>query len=282
MGKWKASITIVKQSWALLLEDKEIMWFPVLSSLTGLLALIVMATGYFFLSLGGDWSSFQEGSESQMNADSYALLFVYYLVMMFIVNFFETGIYIIVHARFNGGDLNFRDGINGAIENSWKIFIWSCISATVGVVLRAISDRSKLIGKIVAMLLGAAWTILTYFSLPALIIGKKGIVDSFKESASLIRRTWGEAIIINLGVGLFFSGLFFLLFALCIGIAILVPSFTVIIGLIIFFVIAIIVLSVISSALSSIFKLALYEYATTGRVPNGFSAELVQHAVKPK
>ena len=281
MGKFKASIAITRESWALLKQDKEIMWFPVLSAIASLVALIVLAGVFYFAVLGSDVQKFKQ-LESEVDGFSYVILFVYYLVMFFILNFFQAGIYIIVHGRFSGQDLGFSDGMKGATENIGKIFVWSVISATVGVVLRAIADRSKLIGKIVAFFLGAAWGILTYFSLPSLIIGKTSVMNSFKESASVIRKTWGETIIINVGTNLFFTMLTFVGLALAIGVAVLVPTFVVIMGLIVLFIIYAIALSVISSALGSIFKLAIYEYATTGKIPSGFSPELVQHAISGK
>lgn len=282
MGKFKASRMIVSQSWAILKQDKEIMWFPVLSAITSLIALVIMGAALFFLALGGSFAGLSGEGDDTANGLSYVILFVYYLVMFFITNFFEAGIYVIAHGRFNGRDLGFGDGMKGATDNIGKIFAWSFISATVGVILRMIADRSKLIGKIVAGLLGAAWNILTYFSLPSLIIGNTSVENSFKESAAVIRRTWGETIIVNLGVGLFFMLLFFLGLALAVGIVILVPEFFVVIGVAALFLVYIIGLTVISSALSSIFKLAIYEYATTGKVPQGFSPELVQHAVSAK
>lgn len=282
MGKFAASRMIVQESWKILKQDKEIMWFPVLSAITSLVALMIMAGIGFFVLLDGNVENLKGASKEGMGDFSYVILFIYYLVMFFIVNFFQAGIYIIAHGRFNGQDLSFRDGWNGAIAQSDKIFMWSVISATVGVVLRMTSDRSRLIGRIVAALLGAAWGILTYFSLPSLIIGKKSVQDSFKESASVIRKTWGETIIVVLGVGLFFTLLFFLGVALLVGVVILVPDPIVMIGTIVLLIIFTILISVISSALGSIFKLAIYEYATTGKVPQGFSPELIQHAVKGK
>jgi hypothetical protein len=38
----------------------------------------------------------------------------------------------------------------------------------------------------------------------------------------------------------------------------------------------------VSSTLSSIFKLAIYEYARTGNVPEGFTPEVVINAVQSK
>jgi hypothetical protein len=280
MGKFKASVTIVRESWALLKQDKEIMWFPVLSAIVSIIAFVIMAGVVYFILLQGNMGNLEQVSKEGTDAFSYAVLFVYYLVMFFILNFFQAGIYIIAHGRFNGQDLSFRDGMNGAIANAGKIFAWSFISATVGVILRIIADRSRLIGKIVVFFLGAAWGILTYFSLISLVIGKTTVQNSFKDSASVIRKTWGETIIINLSVGFFFSLLVFLGLALGIGIVVLIQNLFVGLAVLVLFIIYAIFLTIISSALDSIFKLALYEYATTGKVPAGFSPELIQNAVR--
>ncbi|MBI5530016.1 MAG: hypothetical protein HY918_00760 [Candidatus Doudnabacteria bacterium] len=282
LGKFQASKMIVKESWAVLKQDKEIMWFPVLSTITTIFAVLIMGIAFFVFILHGNvqtWDVPKDGKISDVVM--YSTLFVYYLVVFFIVNFFETGLFIIVQGRFSGQDLGFHDGMNGAANNFNKIFIWSFISATVGIVLRIIADKSKLIGRIVASLFGAAWNILTYFSLPSLVIGNTGIKDSFKESAAMIRKTWGETIIVNFGVGLFFALLIFLLTALFVGMVIIFHSlaaFFIGLGL---FIAIMIVLSIVSTTLDSIFKLALYNYARTGQVPVGFTKELIEGAIQP-
>jgi hypothetical protein len=281
IGKYKASKMIVAQSWALLKKDKEIMWFPVLSGIVSIIALVVLGAAYFLV-FGGSTTEFEHIDHVSNNAVYYVALLGYYVVMMFIVNFFTAGLYAIVHGRFSGQDLTFRDGMNCAKENAGKIFWWSFISATVGVVLQFVADRFKLVGQIVATLLGAAWNILTYFSLPALVIGRTSVRESFKQSAATIRKVWGETIIVNLGVGLFMTLLTALALALMIGIIFLFPTMPVLLGMLVLFILFIIGISIISSALGAIFKLALYEYATTGRVPEGFSPELIQNAVQAK
>lgn len=282
LGKFQASKMIVKESWAVLKQDKEIMWFPVLSTITTMFAVLVMAIVFFIFVLSGNIQTFTVPEGKQLSdVVMYSALFIYYLVTFFIINFFEAGLYIIVQGRFSGQNLGFHDGMNGAANNFNKIFIWSFISATVGLVLRIISDKSKLVGKIVAGLFGAAWNILTYFSLPSLVIGNTGIKDSFKESAAIIRKTWGETIIVNFGVGLFFGLIIFGLTALVVGVMVIfhtLPVFFISLGL---YVIAMIILSIVSTTLSSIFKLALYNYARTGQVPAGFSSEVVIGAVQP-
>lgn len=280
IGKFKASWKIIKESWNVLKQDKELAWFPVLSGITGLIAMAIFAAIFFFVFMGSDIHFFDEASEQQLDILGYAVLLIYYVVMFFIANYFLAGVYTIVHARFSGQNLSLRDGIANANKNIGKIFAWSLISATVGVILRIISDKSRIVGKIVAAIFGAAWAILTYFSLPSLIIGQKSIKESFKESAAVIRKTWGETIIVNFGVGLFFTLVTFFVLALSVGLVVLVPSTAMIVIVGTLFVIYIIAVSILSSTLGSIFKLALYEFASTGNVPQGFTPKLVMGAVK--
>lgn len=278
VGKFKASVMIVSQSWRLLKEDKEILWFPLFSVITSLFALVFMGTLFFFTVMDGDVNAFKGDSEQKMGVVGYLILIAYYTVMFFIINFFQAGIYIITHGRIRGNNLTFTDGIQGAKNIAGKIFVWSFISATVGVILRAIADHSKLIGRIVVGLLGAGWNILTYFSLPALVIGNMSVLESFKQSASIIRKMWGETLILNIGVGLFFAIVILVGTVLGIGIIMYAPiTAWIVFILFLFFVI---VVSIMSSALGAIFKIALYEYANTGVIPAGFSPELIQNAIK--
>lgn len=281
IGKFKASKIIVKESWAILMQDKEIMWFPVVSAISTLLAVIVLGYLFFLVILGGHTAGFDPANKEQFsNVVSYIMLFIFYLVVMFIVNFFEAGLFTVVQGRFSGQNLSFKDGINGAKKFTGKIFIWSLISATVGVILQLIANKSKIIGQIVASLLGAAWNILTFFSLPVLVIGNVNVKDSFKESASMIRKTWGETFIVKFGVGLFFALIGFVMFALAIGMIIIFQSAVASVVILGVFVVAIIIMSIISATLNSIFKLALFNYARTGQVPQGFSTEVISGAVK--
>jgi len=280
IGKFKASRMIVRESWQILMQNKGLAWFPVFSAVASLLALIILGLLFFFIIMSGDINALTNISARSTDIITYAALLVYYVVMFFITNYFMAGIYIVVQGRFNGQNLSVADGINGANQNIKKIFIWSLVSATVGVVLRIISDKSKWLGKLVAWLFGAAWALLTYFSLPALIIGQRSVGASFKESAALIRKTWGETIIINFSVGLFFTFIVLGIMIICFVIFMLVPVFEMFVLAAALFVVSMIGISILSSTLSSIFKLALYQFALTGNVPAGFTSDLIRGAIK--
>ena len=282
IGSLDASQRVVRESWAILKQDREIIWFPIISLLCSMIALTALVIIYWFVR-GGDLNVFDQANQRGAGAIwNYGFAFIYYLVSFFIVNFFQAGILIIANARFNNQNFTFEQGFQGAAQNIRKIFLWSLISATVGVILDILYDKFKLVGKIAATVLGAAWNIMTYFSLPSLIIGQTSVKDSFKESARVIRKTWGEAIIINFGAGLFFS-MIIILGAIISGILIAAfPTPFVFISVSTIFVVFILSIIVLSSALGIIFKLALYKYALTGQIPPGFSPELIQGAVKVK
>ncbi len=284
VGKFKASRTIVRESWALLSHDRELLWMPVLSGLTFLLSVGALAALFLF-AVGGNLESLkslENAGEGVQSATIYGGIFVYYLLVFFIANFFQAGLFLIVKARLEGGNLSLGQGLSGARQHAGKIFIWSLISATVGVILQIIADRSKVIAKIVAAILGSAWNILTYFSLPALVIGQASVTDSFKESATIMKKTWGETIIVNFGVGFFFGLIMLLLIAIGATTVILLPTLSVALAVGGSFFVLVILISILSTTLSSIFKLVLYEYARTGSVPQGFSSSVVQGAISAK
>lgn len=276
IGKFQASRMIVSESWAILKQDKEMVWFPVISMIFSLAALALLGVAYYYLVLA------KQLDRNTTQLVNYAFIFVYYLVIFFIANFFMAGIYIIAQGRFDGKSLTFHDGLAGAGRHWHKIFALSLMSAIVGVILRYIEDKFKLVGRIVAAVLGAAWNILTYFSLPALVIGETSIGDSFRESARVIRKTWGEAIIINFGVGLFFLSVIVLVGVVSAIVIALIGTATGAWVMVSLFIIFLVAISLISSTLGAIFKLALYDYARTGQIPHGFSQELVEGAIKAK
>src|SRR5438309_8491796 len=156
MGVFGRSWELVKESWGVLRKDKEIMLLPVISGIVTILLLIsFLIPGYYIYSQTGQFSVYMA-----------ALFFVYYFVSYFFIVFFNSAIVACAHIRLNGGDPKVRDGLRYASKHVGKIFLWSLISATVGIVLRLISERSNMLGKVVAWIIGLLWSLLTFFVIP--------------------------------------------------------------------------------------------------------------------
>ena len=125
----------------------------------------------------------------------YALLFAFYVVSYFVVIFFNTALISCVNARLHGTDMSVKEGLSNAGRHFRTIIAWAIISATIGLILHLIAERSGIIGEIVTSIIGGVWSLVTFFVVPVLVLEDKGVVDSVKESVSLIKKTWGESII---------------------------------------------------------------------------------------
>ena len=281
MGKLSRTMSLMRASWEVLKQDKELLVFPLLS---GILCMLVLAS--FALPVLGtvDWQAAGEGmaaSASQAVGRSDAALtaeravrmlwmFLFYVSSYFVIIFFNAGLVACAEIRMEGGDPTVGDGLRAAWHRVGAIAGWALIAGTVGMLLRATEERSSFMGRIVAGLLGMAWSMVSFLVVPILVIENEGPISALKRSTRMLKGTWGEQIIGN-----FSFGLIFLLLALP-GIALLVTGFAAqSVVVIVLAVLYLVVMALAQSALQGIFQAALYLYMRDGKPPQGFdSAEL--------
>ena len=273
MSTLRRSYAIFVESLRILAKDKEILIFPLLS---GIITIIAFATMVFAGLTGGLLKEFQAGNR----ALGYVVLFVWYFVSWFIVLFFNVAVIHCAAIRLRGGDPTVADGFRASMQHLGRIALWALISATVGVILRVIAERARIVGRIIAGLVGAAWSIATYFIVPVMIFEGRSIGDSVKQSTQLIKKTWGESLIAAGGIGAFIMLL--AVAGLALPVVALFFSGTAAIVALGVMVVYWIGLSVVSAALSGIFRTALYLYAAEGRTPEGFTPDYVQNAFAAK
>jgi len=205
----------------------------------------------------------------------YAGLAVVYFVTFFVSIYFNAAVMGAAMIRLNGGDPTIGDGLKVANENIGRIAGWALVSATVGLILRAIAERAGFIGRIIAGALGAAWGIVTYLVVPVLIFEKIGPWAAVKRSGSLLRKTWGEAA----GGYLTLSGIFVLLALPGLLFLVLGAIIGGIVGVLVGIAAAVVywlILALVGSAAQSVLVTALYRYATTGQLGFGFPPDLFQ------
>lgn len=282
MGRFANSRQLVRQTFAVLRQDHEMIWFPVLAGLTSL----TVAASFII-----PFAIFSGQRDSVVNDPvGIVLLFGYYLSLSFIATFFNTGLVACASERLRGGNPTFSYGLNAALVRVGKIFIWSLISATVGVILRVIQNKSGAFGKILAGLIGMAWSLLTFFIIPVMVLENLSVTGSIKRSGELFKLTWGENVVGSITLTLFFLPL------MLIGIIPFVITsfyiFTSIFGevqnlgaITIGWLISgayLVILGILMSALNGIFNAALYRFATTKQPPPGFDPELIQSAFRPR
>lgn len=267
---------LAKQSLQVLRLDKELLIFPLVSSIT---CLFVMATFAVPMFLTGAFEIPEEGVSTTQKVWFGVLGFLYYFVSYFVVIFFNSALIGCAIIRLKGGDPVVKDGIGAAMARLPQIAGWALVAATVGFILKAIESRSQKVGAIVSGLLGMAWSITTFFVIPVVVVEKTGPIDAIKRSVSIMKKTWGESLAANFGIGMItFLACLLAILPIAGGVALLGSSAVlggVLIGL---GVLWIVIVSLISSALGSIVVAALYVYAAEDKMPAHFDEGLIRTA----
>ena len=271
----------MKASAAVLQQDKELLVFPLISTIAMLAVMVsfaipVIGLGIFEGARGG-----HEGISPAMAV----VAFLFYASQYFVIFFFNAALIGAAMIRLDGGDPTVRDGLRIATSRIGAIAGYALIAATVGMVLRALQERVGFIGKIIVALIGMGWTLATAMVVPVLVAENVGPIQAVKDSAGLLRKTWGENVIGNAGLGLAF-GIIFL--AVIGGSVVLViaaamsHSVALIVMALVIAVLAIGVTGLVQAALTGIYSAALYRYATKGEGTAGFDTQTLQLAFAPK
>ena len=278
-GRFSNSFALVKASANVLKLDKELMVFPLMS---GIATVLVAASFIAPIVWAGGLQMFAEGESLSYTAAAYGFLF--YLAQYTVIFFFNAALVGAALIRLDGGDPTVGDGLAVASKRMASILGYAAIAATVGMILRAISERSGLLGKIAAGLMGMAWTLTTYLTVPILVTKNVGPVDAIKESAQVFKRTWGEQVIGNFGIGWAVTLIGLAWTAL--NVLVIVAMAQLGMGISILAVVGIMVagyvlLALFASALNGIYTAALYRYAMTGET-GLFDPQIMGNAFRPK
>jgi hypothetical protein len=281
MSKLSNSWTMMKASGTVLKLDPELLIFPFLS---GVAAVLVTLTFIAPFALVGEGFGALEGMDGDVGYIGYVVGFLYYVVLYSLMFFFNTALVGATMIRLDGGDPKVSDGLEIAFKKMGAILQYAVIAATVGMILRAVEEKAGFVGRMVIGLIGLSWTMATYLTVPVLVTKDVSAIDAVKESADVFRRTWGEQMVANVGIG-FATFIIFLVMALIsVPLIILASSISevLVIPLVLSLLGGFFVLTLVSSALKGIYSAALYRYATTGDAGEHFTDEMMDGAFREK
>jgi len=264
---------LVKSSFAVLRADKELLIFPLVSMFGVLLVTITFAIPAFIL------GAFENMAEGSIPGAGVVLGFLFYVAQYCVIFFANTALVGAAMIRLDGGDPTVSDGFRIASKRMGAILGYALISATVGMILRAISERGGTVGQIASSLMGLAWNVATYLVVPILAVEDIGPLDAVKRSASLLKKTWGEQFVGQFSIGMVFGliGLgAFLLGLPIVFVAVGTGSVALVVLAILLLVLVLAGIGVLSSALSGIYSAAVYRYAVRGQAGGYFSEQLVR------
>jgi hypothetical protein len=277
------SFALARSSWQVLTTDKKLVVFPLVSGLGVLLVLISFAVPLAVLAATGHIDL--DKNNGQPPAWTYAVAFAFYFCNYFVIVFCNAALISCALMRFGGQEPTLADGFRAAAARLPQILAWALVSATVGVLLKVVESAHEKVGQIISALLGTAWTVITYFVVPVLVVEKVGPFQAIKRSLAILRQTWGEALLGGIGLGLFklllfLPGLLLLVggIALCAAVQPLAVGLAVV-GLGVLYLLG---CAAVSAALDTIFLSALYQFAAVGQLPPGFDAATLRGAFRSK
>jgi hypothetical protein len=276
-GRFSNSFALVKASAHVLRLDKELLVFPLMSGIASILVTVSFIAPIFWVGP----EIFEEGASTY---STYVFGFAFYLVQYTVIFFFNAALVGAALIRLDGGDPTVSDGLAITSKRMASILGYAAIAATVGMALRFLSARVGFLGRIAVGLMGMAWTLTTYLTVPILVTKDIGPIDAVKESALIFKRTWGEQVIGNFGLSwavvLIGVAWTILCVAAIMGMASLGMGVA-ILGAVGVTVLGYIMLALFTSALNGIYTAALYRYAMTGET-GLFDAHIIGNAFRPK
>jgi len=266
--------------WRLLMQDKTLLLFPLMS----LFALGVILVTFAVPLLPLFAYLFGAHAASAQSPIMYVLLFIFYWIQFSVVIFFNTALVEVALKRFDGETAGIADGMRRAWSRIGIIVTYALIAATVGIVLRYIAERVGILGRIIVGLIGFAWSIATALVVPVLAAEDVGPVEAIQRSVQLIKKAWGEDVIGSVGIGFIFGFVTFLLILLgifCVILAVASHAFGIAIALGLLFLIAIGVCALAQTTMQGIYSAALYRYAD-GDSTSGIDKALLASAFRPR
>lgn len=271
-GKIKSGLELSKQSWAVLRQNKQLLFFPIFSGLGMLAVTVLFLVPEGFIFAGIDDSA--EPSTIQWVAAA-VVLFLWYLVAYILVIFSNTALIGATLKLIKGEPATVGDGLSIAYSKFGKIVVWALISATIGVLARSISQSGRqsnnfivaIVAAIIGGLIQGAWSVVVFFAIPVMVVEDLGVKDSLFRSWDLFKQTWGEKFTGRTAIGgiscLAYLAVFLVGGALiAIGVAANISAL-IIVGVVVALFGAM-TIGLLSGAVNSIFQASLYNYAVSG------------------
>jgi hypothetical protein len=258
--RFSRSWALVGQCWDVLVEDKAMLMFPIMS--TAATAIISISFVVPIWAVTRATHAFTLGGVNR--GTGFVGLVLFYLVMYSIGTFFNTALASVALKRFDGLPASVGDGLSVAWQRLPSILIYCLVAATIGALLRMIEERVGIIGRIIAGLFGVTFSIATMLVVPILAREPRGPFEAISESLALMKRSWGENLIGNAGIS-FITGLFTVLIVV-VGFVLTIMGFAsghFALGflLAVLTVLAVTLSLLVSSTLHTIYTAALYRFA---------------------
>ena len=276
MSRFSQGWELTKKSWALLRSNRELFRFPIYGALAAIAIVIVtVGPGLYLI------------DDDQVVVGA-VLVAIGLYGATFVSVYFGVALAATADAIFHGRPATIADGLEVARSHTGAIAGWAAVSALVGGVISLIQATGSIGEAIVAGLIGAAWSLITFLAIPVITFEGTGPWGTLKRSASVFKQRWQGQITGNVAIG----GI--------VGLLGVLPAAALIAGgvflwagdsnsgvaagavLVLLGVLLLVVSTLIIQAMRGVFGVALYRFATEGEISEGFTQADLESAVRTK
>ena len=258
MGKWADGKTLSNKSWGLLKENKYFLWFPIIGFLLALIPLALFGGGAIVLAVG------------DINVWAIVVGFIALILINFAFTISGAALVAAVDEELSGRDSTLGYGFRKAFGRLGPLLAWSVIRAVVSALLGLLRGNNNggaaIAGNLLAAIGAAAWSIVTFFVTPYIMLKGLGAVPALKASVQMVKEKWGTQVTGGVRIGLRLLILILPAIALIIGGIFLLngSGASVSLGLVLLAVgfVLIIISALLSAAVQSIFSVALFHFTT--------------------
>jgi hypothetical protein len=210
-----------------------------------------------------------------------------YLLNMFLATLSSVAFNNEILQALAGRPVSIRHGLEAACQRWKSVLLWSLFAGVIGLFIRALEQRFAFVGRLVAGMIGLAWSLASIFAIP-ILVRETSISNPFEilsKSARTIKATWGEMLAGYLGMqgtNLLFLWGSILLWVVAGALAILLSNAWVLLAAGVPWLISLMTYGYLSSIASRVYLCALYLYASEGVVPGPYDASMMSMAFKTK
>ena len=210
-----------------------------------------------------------------------------YLVNMFLATMSSVAFNHEILQALKGQPVCITRGIEAACSRWKSVLLWSLLAGMVGLIIRAVEERVAFVGRLVAGLIGLAWSVASIFAIP-ILAQEPGFSNPFailSKSAETIKRTWGEMLTGYAGMqgtNLLVLWVSIVFWVAAGASAYLMSSAWVLLIAGLPWLVAIIAYGYVAGIASRVYLCALYLYAADGFVAGQFEASMMNQGWKIK
>jgi len=296
MEKFHRSWDLFRRSVTVIRKHPKLLAFPLVTGLlTTLIAVFFLAPVVVLLAaphwLDGTmlqrvvdnigFARFHSGAtfNFQLQPLGASLLAVIYLVNMFLATMSGVAFNHQIMEALSGRPVSLRKGIEAACDRWKSVLLWSLLAGLVGLIIRAVEERLAFVGRLVAGMIGLAWSVAAIFAIPILARDESSTnpFSVLSKSATIIKRTWGEMLIGFIGMRGSNSLIvgFSILFWIVIGAAALILQNPWLLLAGVPWLVSVIIYGYLASIASRVYLCALYLYASEGFVPDPYEPSMM-------